>query len=441
MTKSLSELLDQADFMMAGSDDLGTSATGLVGSMVRSEDVVVEPPIQAELFSTYMVTPTYYVDTDSMTLVKLSSANGDPFFIVDPERTVKAVVCGNTRIFIAPYNAQAACSDDCDGMPALHLITRAFARSLMTMALKGIPNAGLFAGLVFISSVSMQFYYTIDTEEPVTFRVATDAEGSIAMRDEPGALTCDYPVPYFLIDYCVFAEGAETCSLIQSVTKANASLIDTLCRMEYKRSLHPGLSKLPDALETTLTQFMGSHSNTMRCLLEKQLQEPCDDAFTRRKRKTAIDNLARLMMREVELVGEIKKKIEDLVEVETAVMEAVGMQEEEKPVRDEELATVGAALDDDVMLQPLMRPAGPPQGEPLVAATERKRREAAMPVREVVVEEEGDTAEIDEMLMTPLRGRDDTSDMMPLRGSILDADLLRSPSSSSCSVTTNEDEE
>lgn len=331
-SRTVAEALDEVDTILSGTDlnglpqsvNGGDSLVAFVGDTLSSE------PTSKSLFSNYLVSPSYFVNTDDMLLVKLLSAKGEPFYLLDPTKISRPLVCGSTEVFLVPYNADSACADECDGLPMLHVVPDCVARSLFSQALRTVSTAKYFAGLVFVSSVGIQFYYrrsiaageTASLADPEiissVYRVAADSEGNIDERDVRGAVTCDYPVPYLLVDQEVFAEGINTCSIVESLPHANAALIDTLCRLEYG-TLH-GAEIFPDKLATTLEEFMGQHSNVIRGLLEAQLGgSKCDDAFVRRQRKSEIDTMVRLMMREVELVGDLKRTIEELQYVQSAL--------------------------------------------------------------------------------------------------------------------------
>ncbi len=321
----MTQIVNDVDTMLSGSN----APPGETGSLLETALSGVEPPpmpVSAELFSTYLVSPAYYSQVPELLLVKLVTTKGEPFYLLDPQKNTLPLVCGTTEIFLTPYNAETACSDECDGMPALHLVPECIAEQLFKKALKGVCNSRWFAGIVFVSNVGMQFYYK-DVEPSVgetpiitnVYRVALNREGQIETRDAKGAVTCDYPVPYFLVNECVFAEGIHTESIVESLVKANASLVDSLCRIEYTTLHHA--EEYPDDLDQLLGGFMGSHSHLVRGLLEEQLQNhiPCEDAFVRRQRKSEIDTLVRLMMREVELIAELSKTLEELRYVKSTV--------------------------------------------------------------------------------------------------------------------------
>jgi hypothetical protein len=141
------------------------------------------------------------------------------------------------------------------------------------------------------------------------YRVAKDAEGNIETRDTPNPVTCDYPVPYLTVDYGSFSTSPTTCKILSDLKALNSSLIDNLCKQQYL-TLHSG-EVLPDNLEQTLGRFMYRHSHQCKALLEKQCAEECN-SFVRKQRKREIDNLTRLMLREVDLIGQIQVLVKEL---------------------------------------------------------------------------------------------------------------------------------
>jgi hypothetical protein len=348
-------MFNEVDTMLSGSTGPGTAL-----SAILTTDPDVTPPEPSELFSTYLLSPAYFAETSELLLVKLLTAKGEPFFLLDPTKNARSLVCGLTEIFLTPYDPETACVDECRGLPALHIVPDCIIRPLFAQALRGICNLG-FIGLVFVSSVGMQFYYRLSSPTDGTivnlvYRVAVDNKGQIEAREVRGAVSCDYPVPYFLIDYAVMAEGKNSVEMVESLAKANASLIDSLCRIEYAY-LHAG-EDYPDTLDSTLGNFMGRHSHVVKGLLEAQLHGlSCDDAFVRRQRKGEIDSLVRLMMREVELLAELKKILDELAYVQGVVEQCPqpGVEGTTDAVeRDDGTQVMGDP--DDELQDPLLRP-------------------------------------------------------------------------------------
>lgn len=322
-TTNVTELLNQADDMMKGGGTAGTVLTTLLDPNITSSPIPPVAPQNSKLFSTYLVSPTYYADTDDVLLIKLVNAKGEPFFINDAGKKLRSLVCSNTQIFLSPYDSETACADECEGYPVLHIVPDSLAEKLFSTAMKGLCTADWFRGLVFVSSVGIQFYYppTVDSAASgMVYRVAEDSEGRIAAREVKAVATCDYPVPYLLVDECVFTSGLHTVEIVESLAQANVKLIDSLCKLEYN-ILHAA-ENFPEELEVLLGQFMGSHSHLVKGMLDLQLQgAQCDDAFVRRQRKNEIDILVRLMMREAELTEDIKKSLEELTGVQKALAE------------------------------------------------------------------------------------------------------------------------
>lgn len=420
---SVSEALNEADSILSGPDVSIQPGTALVDALSGGTKTV-EAPAPHAMFATYLVSPAYYADTEEMILIKLSSAKGEPFYLLDLDKVAKPLVCGTTEIFLAPYDDETACIDECEGMPALHLIPEDVAGKLFSKALQGVSTARWFAGLVFVSSVGVQFYYRspqvgtspVGEAEIVNlvYRVASNSAGHIEARDVRGAVTCDYPVPYFLIDHTVFAEATHTCAIVESLAAANASLIDNLCRMQYV-TLHAAECQ-PDRLDSTLGGFMGSHSHLIRRLLEAQLSgESCDDAFLRRQRKTEIDKLVRLMMREAELVGELKRVVDELLYVQGAVEQcsAVATAPRKKSAG---IAAIATVVDDNILLRPLITT----RGDPSAACTSPPIL-SMRPSQQDADEEDEMISDAEDMIRTP---------MTECEPGIANSALLRSPSSS-----------
>lgn len=367
-----------------------------VDSMLSGVSVEPMPapqiPEPSDLFSTYLLSPSYYMETPELLAVKLVTAKGDPFYILDTKKNLKDQVCGITEVFLAPYDAATACADECEGYPALHLVPACIVGPLF----KSLACRKEIVGLLFVSMVSMQFYYRqvgCDTEwTTIVYRVANDKEGNIEARETKDAQTCDYPVPYILVD-----ETALDCSLVEKIGAMNVNLIDSLCRSEYAY-LHEA-EQYPDDLDDLLKTFMGNHSHKIKGMLDAQLDKTCDDAFLRRNRKKDIDTLVRLMMREIELVGEIKKNLEELALVNKAVGKCSAVR----------LSKSSAVNDDceDPLLKPLLH-----------LDTEKRSR--------AVISEEA-IDKFSEMMAAPLEdeGEDDIG--------IENAELLASPSGSDCS--------
>lgn len=434
MTRSVTGVLNDVDTMLGGSDT-GSMLTRALSDKPCAP-VVGPPPEPEALFSTYLVSPSYYAETNSELLVKMSSSKGEPFYLLDTSKTIKPLVCATTQIFLGPYNADSACSDECDGLPGLHVVPDAVAQALMSHAFKCVPTGRYFAGLVFVSSVGIQFYYrssvlpTVGDPEiiSIVYRVATNAEGQIEARDVRGAVTCDYPVPYLLIDQEVFSEGVQTCAIVDSLTQANVALIDSLCRLQYV-PLHAAESQ-PDTLDATLGEFMGKHSNLVRALLEAQLRsDQCDDAFVRRQRKVEIDTLVRLMMREVELIAQLKRVIEELVYVQAAVQECPAAPVipalEEKPVARTTSVVLAERRMEDLQLPPLSTPVCQPVREALTLSALKMPRDEIERRSRMALGEASDVSSIDDMLSTPVSSCDP---------GMANADLLGSPSSSDSDV-------
>lgn len=334
---NVTSLLDEVDTILSGADatvdqkKMGTVLSEAMGSPPRAE----VPP--SELFSTYLLSPAYFAQTEDLLLVKTVTAKGEPFYLLDPKKESLSIVCGLTEVFLAAYDAETACVDECEGFPALHIVPDCIAEELLTKALRGICTARWFSGLVFISSVSVQFYYKTCDSSMVSsvFRVASDNEGRIEARDVRGAVTCDYPVPYLVVDEALFAGGLHSVEIVESLSQANINLIDSLCRIAYK-PLHEG-EKYPDDLDNLLGKFMGTHSHLVKNLLEAQrLGSSCDDAFVRRQRKGEIDVLVRLMMREVELMKELKKTLEEMEYIGKAIKECPPCTAPELDYQDQE---------------------------------------------------------------------------------------------------------
>ncbi len=388
------------DGVPPGEANGGTMLTSaLRGPSSMPMTVELSPPEDmSSLFSTYMVSPAYYADTDELLLVKLVTAKGEPFYLLDIKKSTKPLVCGLTEVFLSPYDADTACVDECEGLPALHLVPECIVNQVFSKSLKDICTAKWFAGLVFVSNVGMQFHYCNSNS---VYRVATDREGHIEAREVRGSVTCDYPVPYFLVDETVFEEGTHNLEIIESLTQANTALIEALCRVEYV-SLHAART-FPDDIESTLNYFMGNHSHLTQRLLEEQNRgsgkmsglTPCDDAFVRRQRKGEIDTLVRLMMREVELIGNLKETLEELQYIQKAVRKCPASGA--KDIHDEE---------DDDCIDPLLRPL-------IKMSKEEGRSQAVL----------GDLDETEDMLSVPLSDRSEHG--------IADSDLIKSPSSGS----------
>lgn len=316
---SVAEALDHADSILSSPGIEESSASAALLGAAAEIAAAEQAPTTGTLFSTYLVSPTYFADTDEMLLVKLSTAKGEPFYLLDQAKQSKPLVCGTTEVFLTAYNAESACVDECDGMPAVHVVPDCDAAAILS---KLTCSPEWFAGLVFVSNVSIQFYYRSGMGSPemssTVFRVANNAEGQVEARDIRGAVTCDYPVPYLMVDYNLFSEGSNTCAIVEFLAKANASLIDALCRTEYV-ALHQA-EVYPDILENTLTKFMERHSHLIKSLLDAQIQGlACDDAFVRRQRKSEIDTLVRLMMREADLIASVKTTLDELIYVQKAV--------------------------------------------------------------------------------------------------------------------------
>ncbi len=293
------------------------------------------PPVPTDLFSTFLVSPAYFAETTELILTKLVTAKGEPFFLSDrsSDKVSKTLLCGLTEVFLAPYDATTACVDECEGLPALHIVPECIARSLFAQALRGLCTSRKFVGLVFVSSVGMQFWYenpvdrSTDCGTTIIFRVAVNQAGEIEARESPGAATCDYPVPYLLVDYAVFAEGSHSVAIVES-------------------------------------------------------------AFVRRQRKNEIDTLVRLMMREVELVGELKKTIDELVAVQ-ALLPNVPLIA--SPVEGPPPAPESCIAD------PLLRP--------LATMTKAEMEQRSMTA---LGDDESETSSLNEMLSKPMRECDDS---------------------------------
>lgn len=366
--------------------------------------ILAEGTVPGDLFSTYLLSPAYYTETPDMLAVKVVTAKGEPFYLLDPKKDLRDLVCGVTEVFLTPYNAETACVDECEGLPALHLIPSQIAGKLF----KSLSCRKSLAGLIFVSAVSMQLFYRLsdcDTDwTTVVYRVATDREGHIEARENPGAMPCDYPVPYLLVNESMFAEGSEACGIVDLMGGANVSLVDSLCRLEYSY-LHDA-EQYPDELDESLQSFMGNHSHLVKGMLDKQLDCSCDDAFVRRERKKDIDTMVRLMMREIELIGQIKKNLEELAMINKAVGKcSLPPQDKACPPTKEPCEE-----EDDECEDPLLKP--------LLKLDVEKRNQA-------LIDQSG-INKFSEMMAAPLE--DDDDDIC-----VENAELLGSPSGSECS--------
>ncbi len=417
---NVTSILNEVDTMLSGScsQDQPKAGTILTAAMQEPSDHVPE----GQLFSKYLVTPAYRAEMKDGLLVKLSTAKGEPFYLIDPGKVLKPLVCGLTEIFLAPYDAETACADECDGLPALHIVPECIAKKLFTQALKGVCTARQFTGIVFVSSVGLQFYYKGKDcsmgDVPMinsVYRVAADAEGHIEAREVRGVVTCDYPVPYLLVDEEVFSAGTNTTAIVESLTQANAQLIDTLCKLEYV-TLHEG-EDYPGDLEALLGGFMSNHSHRVKGLLDAQLtgagsvdaRSVCDDAFVRRQRKTEIDNLVRLMMREVELMEELKHTLEELSYVAKMVQQCpppLKISTCPTPASMKEVTYEDPCGMKDPLLDPLMK---------------IRKEDLDEKARKIVAD--ADIESIEEMIAEPLSDSE----------KIADGEMLDSPSGSECS--------
>lgn len=316
--------------------------------MLGGDGEITPQPQQEEgqsfssMFEKYLISPSFFSETSEFVTIKMTNNKGEPFYFFDPSKVLKAedgsgptplksekspsVLCSMDEIYLAPYNEVTACVDECEGYPVVHLISHDVAKSLLKKTSKCLSSLGNWlSGLVFISDVSMQFFYCTDAEgggggiECKTFRIASDASGGIEIRNNVGFSTSDYPAPYLLISESIFSSSEETAfSIMESLTQINTSLIDSLCHLQYSM-LHEA-EKFPDVLDDTLNSFMGKHSHKIRGLLETQTNGvQCDDPFILRQRKAEIDLMTRLMMREVDLVTQISNLLDDLIDVQKIV--------------------------------------------------------------------------------------------------------------------------
>lgn len=300
----MATLLDEVDTMLSESQPIGEAAD--------------TSPVST-LFSTYLVSAAYFAETSAVLLLKMFTSRGEPFYIVDAKKTARPLVCGVTEVFLTPYVEETACVDECEGLPVLHLVPESVADALLERVTQsGICAAGWFSGLVFVSSVAMQIHHRSGAGHSV-HRVALDRKGAIEPRtDTEQGATCDYPVPYLLIDEALFSAGEHTGKMVEVIGKVNAMLIDSLCRMQYS-NLHAA-ECAPDELDETLHQFMGRHSHLVRNLLESSV---CEDSFVNRERKAELDTLVRLMMQEVEIVEELKSNVARLRAIEKLIPDGV----------------------------------------------------------------------------------------------------------------------
>lgn len=324
------------------------------------------------LFSKYLLSPSFFTETEDFIAVKLINAKGEPFYLFDPSKNLSpqggggaesSPLCGVKAVTLAPYNSSTECSDVCEGLPEVHTICEDVAESLFKKLNK--KSCLTIEGLVFVSDVSMQFFFFNDGKlQNKIYRVASDSEGDVEATASTSVAREEYPVPYILVSQ------DNICKVVENLIPINASLIDSLCRLEY-HTLHEA-ETFPEDLNTTLGGFMSRHSHTIRGLLETQVRgSECDDPFILRQRKFEIDQLVRLMMKEIDLITQLSKLLENLIQVQNAVdkcLPAVRIFPERKSCNNgqfklddveadplpEDASSIQSDEDDDPLLQPLI---------------------------------------------------------------------------------------